>query len=95
MQTARVTDVGGGSENPHAFHISPHNKVKVWHTQWAQNETVHIFSKKQQIHTAIQSILTLFFTELAEKYKKCSYLMQDCTMAHTENFSITALIKDG
>jgi hypothetical protein len=42
-------------------------KVKVWHTEWAQNKKVHIFSKKQYIHTAIQSILALFFTELAEK----------------------------
>ena len=31
------------------------------------NQTVHIFSKKPYIHTAIQSILALFFTELAEK----------------------------
>ena len=57
----------GGSENAHALHVSQHDKVKVWHTEWAQNQTVHIFSKKPYIHTAIQSILALFFTELAEK----------------------------
>jgi hypothetical protein len=33
MQTARVTDMRGGSENPHELHVSPHDKVKVWHTE--------------------------------------------------------------
>jgi hypothetical protein len=47
MQTARKTDMGGGSENPHALHVSPHDKVKVCHTEWAQNQTVHIFLKKR------------------------------------------------
>lgn len=32
---------------PMHFIASPHDKVKVWHTEWAQNQTVHIFSKKQ------------------------------------------------
>jgi len=41
MQTARVTDMGGGSENPHTLHVSPHDR------EWAQNHTVHIFKKKQ------------------------------------------------
>jgi hypothetical protein len=39
---------------------------------------------------AIQSILTLFFTE--QKIKLC---MQDYTMAHTAIFSKTALVKNG
>jgi hypothetical protein len=30
--------MGGSSENPHALHVSPHDKVKVWHTEWAQNQ---------------------------------------------------------
>lgn len=46
MQTATVTDMAD-SENPRALHVPPHDKVKVWHTEWAQNPTVHIFSKEQ------------------------------------------------
>jgi hypothetical protein len=46
MQTARVTDMGG-SENPCDLHVPPHDKAKDWHTERTQNQTVHIFPKKQ------------------------------------------------
>lgn len=47
MQTPNVTDMGS-SENPHTLHVSPHDKSQsLACREWAQNQTVHIFSKKQ------------------------------------------------
>jgi hypothetical protein len=38
----------GSSKNPHALHVSPNDKGQSQaYRQWAQNQTVHIFSKKQ------------------------------------------------